>query len=160
MVNFVKFLKTWSLRSNSVTRHVSFNRTKIGGKCQNSKCDILSNVHAKMEFVLFLIFIHTVVEEVKFSTCAKRQQCVRRLLFGWTWRCAVIYEATMLSGFRICQIFTIICCIIPLCKGEVQCFNHNSKLLRLEQTNEKLSQGMNPKLMDIIIVHSYSLVVF
>ena len=32
---FGEFLKTWSLRSNSVTRQVSFNRTKIGGKCQN-----------------------------------------------------------------------------------------------------------------------------
>ena len=29
--------KTCSLRSNSVTRQVSFNRTKIGGKCQNQK---------------------------------------------------------------------------------------------------------------------------
>ena len=37
MVHFGEFLKTWSLRSNSVTRLVSFNRTKIGGKCQNSK---------------------------------------------------------------------------------------------------------------------------
>ena len=37
MVNFDEFMKTWSLRSNSVTRQVSFNRTKIGGKCQNSK---------------------------------------------------------------------------------------------------------------------------
>ena len=36
MVHFGEFLKTWSLRSNSVTRHVSFNRTKIGGKCQDS----------------------------------------------------------------------------------------------------------------------------
>ena len=36
MVNFGEFLKTWSLLSNSVTRHVSFNSTKIGGKCQNS----------------------------------------------------------------------------------------------------------------------------
>mgnify|MGYP006903851619 CR=1 FL=1 len=35
MVHFGEFLKTWSLWSNSVTRHVSFNRTKIGGKCQN-----------------------------------------------------------------------------------------------------------------------------
>ena len=34
MVHFGEFLKTWSLRSNSVTRLVSFNRTKIGGKCQ------------------------------------------------------------------------------------------------------------------------------
>ena len=30
------FEKTWSLQSNSVTRQVSFNRTKIGGKWQNS----------------------------------------------------------------------------------------------------------------------------
>ena len=36
MVHFGEFSKTWSLRSNSVTRHVSFNRTKIG-KCQNWK---------------------------------------------------------------------------------------------------------------------------
>ena len=36
MVHFGEFLKSWSLRSNSVTRQVSFNRTKIGGRCQNS----------------------------------------------------------------------------------------------------------------------------
>ena len=36
MVHFGEFLKTWSLRSNRVTRQVSFNRTKNGGKCQNS----------------------------------------------------------------------------------------------------------------------------
>ena len=29
------FLNNWSLRSNSVTRQVNFNRTKIGGKYQN-----------------------------------------------------------------------------------------------------------------------------
>ena len=33
---FRRVFETWSLRSNSVTRQVSFNRTKIGGKCQNS----------------------------------------------------------------------------------------------------------------------------
>ena len=37
MVHFGEFLKTWRLWSNSVTRHVTFNRTKIGGKCQNTK---------------------------------------------------------------------------------------------------------------------------
>ena len=37
MVHFDEFLKTSSLWSNSVTRQVNFNRTKIGGKCQNSK---------------------------------------------------------------------------------------------------------------------------
>ena len=36
MLNFGEFLQTWSLRSNSVTRQVSFNTTKIAGKCQNS----------------------------------------------------------------------------------------------------------------------------
>ena len=34
---FGEFLKTWSLRSNSVTRQVNFNRKKIGGNCQNWK---------------------------------------------------------------------------------------------------------------------------
>ena len=57
MVHFGEFLKTWSLRSNSVTRHVSFNRTKIGGKCQNSnatfwvifkKCEQLDIVHVHL----------------------------------------------------------------------------------------------------------------
>ena len=37
MGNFSEFLKIWSLRSNSVTRQVTFNRIKIGGKCQNWK---------------------------------------------------------------------------------------------------------------------------
>ena len=35
MVHFDEFLKTWYLRSNIVSRHVSFNRTKIGGKYEN-----------------------------------------------------------------------------------------------------------------------------
>mgnify|MGYP006903934288 FL=1 len=41
MVHFGEFLKTWSLRSNSVTRQVNFDRTKIGGKYQNSKIQML-----------------------------------------------------------------------------------------------------------------------
>ena len=32
---FGEFLKTWSLRSNSVTRQVTYNMTKIGGTRQN-----------------------------------------------------------------------------------------------------------------------------
>ena len=43
MIHFGEFLKTWSLRLNSVTRQVSFNRTKIVGKCQKFKCDILGD---------------------------------------------------------------------------------------------------------------------
>ena len=37
MVHYGEFLKSWSLRSKSGSRQVSFNRTKVGGKCQNSK---------------------------------------------------------------------------------------------------------------------------
>ena len=37
VVNFNEFLKTWSLQSNSVTRQINFNKTKIRGKWQNSK---------------------------------------------------------------------------------------------------------------------------
>ena len=46
MVHFGEFLKTWSLRSNSVTRQVSFKKDKNWWKMpkfKNSKCDILSN---------------------------------------------------------------------------------------------------------------------
>ena len=40
-----EFLKTWSLRSNSVTRQVTFNWTKIGenAKIQNLKCYIFDD---------------------------------------------------------------------------------------------------------------------
>ena len=37
MVHFGEFLKTCTLRSNSVTRKVTFDKTKIAGKYQNSK---------------------------------------------------------------------------------------------------------------------------
>ena len=37
MFHFGEFLKTWRLRSNSVTRQDTFERTKIGGKYQNWK---------------------------------------------------------------------------------------------------------------------------
>ena len=36
----VSFLKTWNLMSNSGTRQVNFNRSKIGGNCQNWKIPI------------------------------------------------------------------------------------------------------------------------
>ena len=36
MVHFDEFLKTCSLRSNSVTRQFSFNGTKIGGKSKKN----------------------------------------------------------------------------------------------------------------------------
>ena len=46
-----EFLKIWSLRSISVTRQVSSNRTKIGGKCQSSK---ISNIVQSFKNWVFL----------------------------------------------------------------------------------------------------------
>ena len=45
MVNFGEYLINWSLRSNSVTKQVNFNRQKMleNAKIQKFKCDILSN---------------------------------------------------------------------------------------------------------------------
>ena len=40
MVHFGDILKTWSLRSNSVTRQVSFNWNKISWKCRNCTIQI------------------------------------------------------------------------------------------------------------------------
>ena len=40
MLHFGEFLKAWSLRSNSVTRQVNFNWTKISGKYNNLKNQI------------------------------------------------------------------------------------------------------------------------
>ena len=51
MVDFGEFLKTWSLRSNRVTRQVSFNRSKTGRKCQNKK---------KSNATFWVIFKHCV----------------------------------------------------------------------------------------------------
>ena len=67
MVNFGDFLKTWSLWSNSVTRQITFNWTKIDGKCQNSNIQMrhlgwFSNiVHPAdlFENQIFLIFDET-----------------------------------------------------------------------------------------------------
>ena len=49
MVNFDEFLKSEGCGQNSVTRQVTFNRTKTGRKCQNFKFqmrhfDLFSNI--------------------------------------------------------------------------------------------------------------------
>ena len=48
IVHFGELLENLKLRSNSVTRQVTMNKTQIGGKCQieKFKCDILSNFQA------------------------------------------------------------------------------------------------------------------
>ena len=60
MVHFGEFLKTWSLRSNRVTRQVNSNKTKIGEKRQIWRTRMrhfgwFSNI-VKMVFILVLIF--------------------------------------------------------------------------------------------------------
>ena len=68
MVHFCEFAKSWSLRSNSVTRQVTFTRTKIGVKRQNwrysaffmnSKCK-RSSLRSQCWMRLFLWFSNTV----------------------------------------------------------------------------------------------------
>ena len=66
MVHLGEFLKTWSMRSNSVTRQVSFLWTKIGGKCQNSKNWNCSNI------VSFSLEGDD-LERVSGSKCVKRE---------------------------------------------------------------------------------------
>ena len=46
LIKNAKMVQFGNLQSNSVTRQLSSNRTKIEGKCQNSeiKCDILKNL--------------------------------------------------------------------------------------------------------------------
>ena len=75
-VNVCEFLKTCSLRSNRVTRQVSFNRTKIGenAKLQKFKCDILgdfntlcNSTHIVHYYVLAPQAILTIYSSVKKS---------------------------------------------------------------------------------------------
>ena len=56
-VPFWRVFENLKLRSNSVTRQVSFNRTKIGGKCQNKKksnATFLSNFQTMCISQIFL----------------------------------------------------------------------------------------------------------
>ena len=70
MVHFGEFLKIWNLRSASVTRQVTFNRTQIGGKRQKtfwtkldlkitinvSKIKCYQMISYKIQFLVFSIF--------------------------------------------------------------------------------------------------------
>ena len=56
MVNFDEFLKTWNLRSNSVTRQVIFNRTKMvkNAKIEKLKRDILGDFQTQWNTILLV----------------------------------------------------------------------------------------------------------
>ena len=89
MVCFGEFLKTWSLRSNSVTRQVSFNRTKIGGKWQNSKIQMrhfewfLNNVfiHIDLNFKIQLLRLYEIILQQKIGISKSVWQCDQTLEF-------------------------------------------------------------------------------
>ena len=55
MVYYGELSKTWSMQSNSVTRQVTFNWTKNGGKCKNwkFKCDFLGDFQTLWNSLLF-----------------------------------------------------------------------------------------------------------
>ena len=50
LANWSIFLKTWSLRSNSITRQVNFHWTKIGGKCKH--CVISFSLKSALIFLI------------------------------------------------------------------------------------------------------------
>ena len=80
MVHFGEFLKTWSLRSNSVTRQVNFNRSKIGGKCQNWKPQMrlfgwISNTYCEVSRFLALKFKYSTLTGVG-GTCDQTSNAV------------------------------------------------------------------------------------
>ena len=76
MVNFGDFLKTRSLQSNSVTRQVTFNQTKIGRKCQNhySRCFQIfrKNTHCSKNWSILRAFLKIRAENAKLGTFIMR----------------------------------------------------------------------------------------
>ena len=69
MVNFWELRKTVSLRSDRVPRQVTFNRTKIGGKCQNSK---IQNA------TFWMIFKHCALSIMVISRLTNSSNSLRR----------------------------------------------------------------------------------
>ena len=79
MVHFGEFLKTGSLRSNSVTRKVNFIWTKIVGKCQNTKIRIQQNWWKIPKFknsdaTFLVIFKHCVPFSAPHNHCRRYWQ--------------------------------------------------------------------------------------
>ena len=80
MFHFGEFLKTWRLQSESVNIQVNFNRTKIGGKCQNYeiKCDILGDFQTLCNrplrlFIRFNLSPKRIISERNFSWLAAKE---------------------------------------------------------------------------------------
>ena len=79
--NHIEILKTWSLRSNSVTRRVNFDRTKIGGKCLNA---FGVPLYVSYEFPHFLLVLYLVLK-----IFAPKWKWYQDSISVW-WRCFII----------------------------------------------------------------------
>ena len=83
MVHFGEFLKTCSLRSNSVTRQVNFKSTKIGEKCtklKNIKWDILGDFQTMCSSLDFLTndwFSRLIIHCSKYTSGWERQTLLK-----------------------------------------------------------------------------------
>ena len=77
MVQFGEFLKTWSLRSNSVTRQVNINRTKIGEKYQNSNATfwVIFKRFGFFKFHRFFGGVQNVIEMQSYFTSRSDTAC-------------------------------------------------------------------------------------
>ena len=78
MVNFDEFLKTLTLRSNSVARQVTFDMTKIDVKCQNSKIQ-MRHFEGFLNTVQWLKI--TIQKSKVYSHCDKSQFFVHLYIF-------------------------------------------------------------------------------
>ena len=79
IVHFGEFLKTWSLWSNSVTRQVSFNRTKIDRKCQNATLWVIFKQCEVVHYVK--VYTHLVFLAQELKLLALLNLCIFLLLF-------------------------------------------------------------------------------
>ena len=98
------FIKTWRLRSNSVTRHVSFDKTEIGWKCQNWKIKSEFRVAGRLPktdlrrrlFWLFLPSVHNYQKRLT-SEDLREVWRITRLLFCGSRRLGTSKKASAFS---------------------------------------------------------------
>ena len=127
MVNFGDFWKTRSLRSNSVTRQINFNQTKISRKCHNSKIEMrlfwwFSNtvrwgenfVKNSQKWNCEMIFVKNSQNETakRFSSKIRKKGIAKRLpwkIVAWPLFCPSILTLSCILQFRdfFCQITTV-----------------------------------------------------
>ena len=83
---FGEFSKNWSLRSNSVTRQVNLNRTKIGRICQNKK---KSTMTFWVIFVYFCVFFNSESTLSSWSSLDETMQPTLGNFRSWCWKVVI-----------------------------------------------------------------------